>query len=370
MTNEALTAEFPSNDLPSGPSPHIAWNLVTRNLHGHPLLRKRIRQKIAKFERHLVHYPLESLHLQITLERHPTKLLHTASLTLSVPSQVLHSQKTERDLIKAFDESAKALLRELIAFKRHARREDAWKRRERRAALHARKVVPFADEPQPAGNGPQSLRDVVRGLVDRHYRQLLRYARRQLWHDVSTGELPRNAIDPRAVVDAAVGRALLMPERRPERLTFVLWLFALVREELERRRRIWRERQDEDVPLDAPQDAASAPAEDEAEGYDAEQPLDLIERGIDPQPPETAVAVADADSPAETAARRDLLAELRRVVRGWPQPEREMFELHFVEGFDVDEIAMITRKAPVQVAKGLALLQDRLRDEVRRQALL
>ena len=60
----------------------FSWNLVTRNLHGHELLRKKIHEKITKLEKHLKHFPPDTVHLQIALERHPKKPLHTAALTL------------------------------------------------------------------------------------------------------------------------------------------------------------------------------------------------------------------------------------------------------------------------------------------------
>jgi len=68
------------------------------------LLRKKLREKITKLEKHLKHFPKNTVHLQIVLERHPRKPLHIAALTLRVPSNILHSEKSARDVIKAFDE--------------------------------------------------------------------------------------------------------------------------------------------------------------------------------------------------------------------------------------------------------------------------
>jgi len=107
----------------------LPWNLVTKNLHGPERLRKKLHQKIAKLERHLVHFPSDAVHLQIVLERHPKKLLHTATLTLRVPSNILHSEKSAPDIISAFDNAVKALLREPQSLKADLRRERFWKRK-------------------------------------------------------------------------------------------------------------------------------------------------------------------------------------------------------------------------------------------------
>src|SRR5437016_2173931 len=43
------------------------WNLVTKYLHGHELLREKLREKIHKLETHLKHFPPGTVHLQICL---------------------------------------------------------------------------------------------------------------------------------------------------------------------------------------------------------------------------------------------------------------------------------------------------------------
>jgi ribosomal subunit interface protein len=101
----------------------LPWNLVTKNLHGHELLRKKLHQKITKLEKHLKHFPPDTVHLQIVLERHPKKPLHSAALNLRVPSNILHSEKSSADVIKALDEAVKALLRDLDSLKAELRRE-------------------------------------------------------------------------------------------------------------------------------------------------------------------------------------------------------------------------------------------------------
>jgi ribosomal subunit interface protein len=117
----------------------LSWNLATKDLHGHELLRNKLEEKIKKLEKHLQHYPAGSLHLQIVLERHPRKPLFVAKLTLRVPSNILRSEKSAWDVIKAFDDAVKALLRELASLKADLRREAYWKRKDRRKELHALK---------------------------------------------------------------------------------------------------------------------------------------------------------------------------------------------------------------------------------------
>ncbi len=188
----------------------LPWNLVTKNLHGHELLRKKLRQKISKLERYLKYFPPDTVHLHIALERHPEKERCTAALTLRVPSNILRGEKSAPEVIKAFDDAVKALLRELESLKAELRRDTFWKRKGRREQLHQLKAAGFAAQPQPEGTGPQNLGDAIRELLGSHYTRLLRYARRQLWHDITAGEVPRDAIDPRAIVNEVAHRALVV----------------------------------------------------------------------------------------------------------------------------------------------------------------
>src|SRR3989442_7428333 len=141
----------------------LPWNLVTKNLHGHELLRKKLRQKISKLERHLKHCPSGTVHLHIALERNPKKEHYAAALTLRVPSNILRSEKSAPDVIKAFDDAVKVLLRELESLKAELRRDVFWKRKDRREKLHQLKA--FATQPQPEGAGPQNPGDVIRELL-------------------------------------------------------------------------------------------------------------------------------------------------------------------------------------------------------------
>jgi ribosome-associated translation inhibitor RaiA len=78
----------------------------------------------------------------------PKKALFAARLTLRVPSNILRSEKSATDVIKAFDDAVKALLRELASLMADLRRETFWKRRERRKELHALKAAGILSQSQ------------------------------------------------------------------------------------------------------------------------------------------------------------------------------------------------------------------------------
>jgi len=58
--------------------------------------KKKLQQKIAKFDRHLAHFPADTVHLQIVLEKHPRKRslppFRVPSLC-ALPSDILHAEE-------------------------------------------------------------------------------------------------------------------------------------------------------------------------------------------------------------------------------------------------------------------------------------
>jgi ribosomal subunit interface protein len=341
----------------------LTWNVVTKNLHGHELLCKKLNEKIAKLEKHLKHFPPDTVHLHITLERHPRKEEYTAALTLRVPSNILQSTKSADDVIKAFDDAVKALLRELEALKADLRRESLWKRKARREQLHELNAEGFSPEPQGEGAGPQKYEDVVRDLFQQHYRELLRHARRHIRYDELAGDIPRNSLDARDIVDE-VARQVIAKAQRPQGMNWIPWFYHLIHEELKRQRSILKQKAAGEISIDETK-PMSEDAE-RAEGYDVEQPLDIIEEELEPPivRSEGLIPGPRAQSPDQILAQQDALKQLERDLPKWPQQEREVFELYYFEGLEPQEISMVTSQPLKVVRENIASMQQRLREQM------
>ena len=106
---------------------------------------------------------------------------------------------------------------------------------------------------------------------------------------------------------------------------------------------------------------------DEAQGYDAERPLDVITGEFDSGDPLPEDGIPDAaePSPDAAAAGRDLVETLQQEVKNWPQQEQEIFELHYLAGFESGDVAMIRGLKKEEVATVLARIQLRLREFLR-----
>jgi len=341
----------------------FSWNLVTKNVEDQPLLQKKLRQKISKLEKHLTHFPPDAVHLQIVLERHPKKPLYTAALTLRVPSHILHSEKSASSIIEAFDEATKALLRELEGLKADLRRERFWKRKARREHLRELKSAAFAAEPQTKVSGPQKFEEAVRDLFKQHYNTLLGHARRDIRHDELTGDLPLHALDAREIIDEVARQAETKASRKPPRMSWLVWFYHLLHEELHRQRIMFKRKQAEEVSIE---EFKTLPENSEA----ALQPLELmVKKKMEPEITRVEDLIPDPTvaPPDQVVEQNDLLESLQERIQSWPRPQRDVFELHFVQGFEPDEIAMITGQPLKTLQDQIATIQSRLREEMRQE---
>jgi DNA-directed RNA polymerase specialized sigma24 family protein/ribosome-associated translation inhibitor RaiA len=346
---------------------HFPWSLECRRLEmPDGSLQKVLRRKITRLEKLLQHYPPEAVHLHIVMARSAATGRHSARLTLRLPRHILHRTKFAPEPVAAFVAALEALCLEISGRKQVKPRPapalpGAKKIRRRRPSG-------FAAKPRTGAAAPAGLGDVLRDLLAHNYARLLQHVKLLLSHAGENGDRLDRIIDPRAVVDEIARRALADPERKPARISHLLWLYTLARQEVARRRRLLKAQTTDTVSLESLRKLPEI--DEEEEGYDAEQPLDLIER----QEATTRTSMREltpddhAVSPADSAVSHDLLEEARRVAGDWTKPEREIFELHYVDGFEPQEIATVTRRPLRRVQATIDVLHDRLQSALREPA--
>jgi RNA polymerase sigma factor (sigma-70 family) len=338
----------------------IHWNIITRNVEPDQELQARIRQKIARLEKHLKAVPPERLHLQNVLEKDAKKHFYTAALTLTSPGDIFYVEKYAPDLLKAFDDALHTLEFELDNRSTARVREHADKRSDSRERSAPPSPGIFTPEPQSEGAGPQNFQEVIRKFVRHHYQRLLHHARRDIRHDELTSDLPAGAIDPRDVVDEVARQAEASANRKPDRVSWRVWIYHLLHEELRRQRRVFKQKQAEEIPTEKRTTIPELKMK-------TLQPMEqMVEKVMEPQVIhiEDIVSNPQAVPPDELVEEKELLEELQNAVQSWPRLERDVFELYFVQGFEAEEIAQVTRQPLKKVKEIIATVQSRLRHEM------
>src|SRR5580704_19540504 len=199
---------------------------------------------------------------------------------------------------------------------------------------------------------------VVSDLLREHDKQMVAHATRELRMAELVDELPRGIIEARDVVDEVARICLEQPCKKPETLSYEQWFYQLIRQELDRQCRLFAEDRHRRIEL-APQEGAS---DDESEGYDAECPLGIITSEIEPEEslPEHQIPDQAALPPDAAVSGQELVAILQQEIKHWPADEQQVFELHFLVGFEAGEIAVIRGQSKMQVEATIGTIQSRL----------
>jgi DNA-directed RNA polymerase specialized sigma24 family protein len=139
--------------------------------------------------------------------------------------------------------------------------------------------------------------------------------------------------------------------------------YQLIRQELDRQCLLFAEERRRRIEL-APQEGAS---DDESEGYDAERPLGLMisEIGSEESLPEHHIPDQTAIPPDAAISGEELVGILQQEIKDWPADEQQIFELHFLVGFEPHEIAMIRQQTKTQVETAIGTIHSRLRQFMR-----
>ena len=336
----------------------ISWNIVNLNVSADLAVKEKLTRKITRLAKHLAHFPPESLHLQVVLEKLEKEHSFAVRMTLRLPSNILHAEKSHEHLLVAIRSAAAALENEVKSLKAELRSDYRWKRPAYRARLAEEALVFY--EPMETGTGPQTKVDMVSDLLEAHDRQLVAHARRELRMAELGDQLPRGMLEARDVVDEVARVCLSEPGNKPEMLTYEQWFYQLIRKELDRQCRLYAEDRDNRIET-APKKQASSDGEED--GYDAERQLGLIlpEIGCEEDLPEHRIPDQAVLPPDVTTSGQELLEILQHDIRHWPVDEQQVFELYFLVGFDAGEIAKLRRLSKKQVDACIASIQSRLR---------
>jgi DNA-directed RNA polymerase specialized sigma24 family protein/ribosome-associated translation inhibitor RaiA len=339
----------------------ISWNIVKKDVDPGFTVKATLSRKVAKLTRRLAGFAPETLHLQVLLERLPRKRAFTAKFTLRLPSHILHSEKSAENLPAAIDSATEALAREVDSLRSKLRGDYRWKRPAWRARLNEEKTLMFA-EPVEDETGPQTLAEVVASLIAAHDEQLLAHARRVLHMAELTGDIPTGAIDARDSVNEVVRICLAALEKKPSDLTYEEWFYRLVAEETGRQIREFTE----ETRLRVSPIGETSRSQTEA-ADNAESPLQWVVSEITPDEdlPEERIPDPAVIPPSVEVSGHELVKILDHEVKTWPPAEREVFELHYLVGFNEAETAAICSQTKEEVDASLRKIELRLRNFLR-----
>ncbi len=309
--------------------------IQTRHLELSPSERNLVDRKARKARRMLPTYRSPDLELHVTLERLSKGKQFQTVLVLTTPQTAIRVEDIEetatRSIVGAFDE----LLRKIKKFKSQLNRERYWQRDIARVSGKAVVTPPVED---------------LESAISTNLDKIENYIRRELYHRALVDHFPPGVLQPQALVDEVFLDVSSRVRSKPENVSMEQWMFQLARETVSRKIEELMENRDQ------PHLDESAPAPDrwDDEVLNFYQPDEALRL-------EDLVRDNHSSSPEELLAKEETEEAVQKIIAGLKPSVRESFVLFALEGFNSDEVAMITGKAPAQVLNDVEQARSHLR---------
>ena len=329
--------------------PAVEWHIANEAVG--PEDRDLVLKRLPNLARAIRDFPVRTVHIEVDLN--PRKGGYGVSVNLQLPARTLFAAEWARDLATAGRRAMNKVAAQVATYRALLRRHD--RRSHRR---------PGRAGPAPATASAALARD--RGQVEALRGRVARLVRREIVHDPSLSEVPKEAISVPDVVDEAMVWALEHMGRRPAWLTPEQFLWRRVLHQLDlARESVLRARAGEAEEAEVASRHREPNPELDMEWEEAE---DLIYGGGEPLPLDLDEASRTDSDPAEILDREAAQQAVSDALRELPDSQRRAVLLHDLEGYDPQEIAFVLSVGEDRVREDLEAARRALRRRLREYA--
>jgi RNA polymerase sigma factor (sigma-70 family) len=328
---------------------------VSYRLHKTPAVEKDIQHQIEKLRKRLQVFRPELIHLKGMVEEISAKEGISVSLNLRLPSGQMAVQKKAPTAEAAVKSAFEDLLLQLNKHKEILRASHRWTRRQKTASARRPATVPFEDTVAVVFPATVSAED-VRSYVNANLPRLERFVEREIFFRETADQVAEDSISKEEVIDETIAAALGDSLEKPEKLALEPWLYRLALDALERISNSDRE-DGSSVHLEESARKPNVKASDEAE-LQFHQPDEAITE-------ENVIADDRVATPEEIVGSDEMMRLIAAALRDVGADHREVFILHAIEGFGIDEISAITGTPPDRVLNSISAARDHLRKSPR-----
>ena len=319
-----------------------------------PDLEKAVEQQTQKLQKRLQVFRPELVSLYGTIDE-GARTGTSVSLNLRLPSGQLAAQENSDRPAAAIKAAFDALMEQLTKHKDHLRSEYKWPRTRRVAQERPLEQVPFEDTIAAVKSEKVSDEDVS-SYVNLNLPRFQRFVERELRHRETNGSLREGQIAPNEVVDEAISHALDDHTERPEKVALEPWLYRLATRSIDR---LTNQTRTENGSVSLETRMPPAKQKKAGEGNDEpymqfHQPDEMFTNG-------DLVADYRAATPEDIAATDEMVAMVELALSSAKHDDREAFILFTMEGFTMNEIALISNRKSEQVRASIAAAREHLR---------
>lgn len=324
---------------------------ISYKLRKTPELEKQVNHLVEKLRKRLQVFRPELLHLKGVVEEESSpRGGATVSLNLRLPSGQLAAQRSAPTAVAAIKTTFDDLLQQITRHKDLLRSSHKWTRR-RSNKSRPQTQVPF--ELTLASVQPSAVSsEDIRCYVNVNLARLERFVERELYFCEAAEQMVPDSITKDEVIDEVIAGALGDGGDKPDRMALEPWLYRLAIHAIGD----LLARSSDNVLSVHLEDSARVPnvrASDESE-LQFHQPDETLTK-------ESVIADRRVATPEDIASSDEIDALMQFALAAAKPPDREVFILHTMEGFTVEEIAAITDRKPDSINASIVIVREHLR---------
>jgi RNA polymerase sigma factor (sigma-70 family) len=318
-------------------------------------IKERIRdywaQKQRRIDRLLQSFPPSQRHLRLSIDRQPNGYQVRAVLTLPTGTLVAQSKSSFETYQAAIDQVADILAEEIRRHKEQIRHDDSYRRKRQRQKDFAT-ASQFLEQDIRQQN-KESFFELLRPIL----RNLRNHARRELIFAQLDGKLAANEMTVSDLLDEAIVRAWERLDRRPPQQPLDQWIGGLMHEILD-------ELETKEIPAISLE--ATIPEDDPcfqvASGWILEN--EPFWGSLDPLTLEDILPQHEVEEPWDAYSMSEKECWLFAQLAKLPKLQRRALMLYLLEGWEIEEIAMLQQRTPEAVRADIEAAQAVLKDQL------
>jgi DNA-directed RNA polymerase specialized sigma24 family protein/ribosome-associated translation inhibitor RaiA len=316
-------------------------------------LEQHFNQNTEKLRKRLQVFRPDLIHLHAIIDERTGRAGFDVRLDLRLPSGDIASRSAADRVDAAIKSAFDDLIEQVTKHKNRLRAQHKWPHRRRVGRTRPVPQVPF-EETIAAVHPPTASDDDISSYVNANLGRLQRFVERELRFRENNGELRPYQLSAPEVVSEAIANAL-DHEEKPDKMALEPWLYRLSLRAI----RDLTHRSGDDVESVHLEQAAWGR---EARGNDgSDESMMQFHQPDESVVAENIIPNRGVATPEESAASDEMIGMIEVALLGTKPEDREAFLLYGIEGFTIDEIAVISNRAGEDVRKSITTAREHLR---------
>ncbi len=319
----------------------MKYEIIKRDVVLDAETEKLIQRKLEKIERLLENFNEDLFFLRINYDQIKKRKRYNIRLMLQVVGRYLRVKKDGPDLTAVTNEAFDALIREIKKFKEFLRNEPEFRR----------KIRPTYKEKINKAQLKEEVQEAFEQYVEQIMSRLYSFALKEIRNRVYQGQLKPGDIQVKDVLDEAIVQVsesikdVTEFKEKEVRKELYRHIIRIINQWTQERRRQLSVL-DKTIP----------PEEIDTELYEFYQPDDIVH--VEDIIPDT------IETPEEELEDEEMQKAIDQVISMMPDKWRQAFRLIELEGFSVEEVAMIQDRTPEEVKKTLEMARAFLAEKI------